>query len=113
MIRLMASSLSDVADVQTGAFETNDGAEDLDRLYDRISSRLGPMAEVRSKPVNSHMPERAVVLEPVVARTRDVPEAMFETNRQRPLRLLPAPEQIEVVAEVPDGPPARMVWRRV
>src|SRR5690606_30661753 len=31
----------------------------------------------------------------------------------RPLRLLPVPEPIVVMAEVPDGPPASMVWRRV
>jgi protein ImuB len=30
----------------------------------------------------------------------------------RPLRLLSQPEPIEVVAEVPDGPPLRFKWRR-
>jgi protein ImuB len=30
----------------------------------------------------------------------------------RPLRLFERPEQIKVIAEVPDGPPARFVWRR-
>ena len=30
----------------------------------------------------------------------------------RPLRLLPQPEPIEAVAEVPDGPPLRFRWRR-
>src|SRR5690606_10310027 len=31
----------------------------------------------------------------------------------RPLRLLPQPEPITVIAEVPDAPPSRMIWRRV
>jgi protein ImuB len=31
----------------------------------------------------------------------------------RPVRLLPAPEPIEVLYAVPDGPPARFRWRRV
>lgn len=34
-------------------------------------------------------------------------------TQARPLRLLPRPESIAVTAQVPDGPPAAMVWRRV
>jgi protein ImuB len=78
-----------------------------------MSSRLGPFAVVRSKFVNTHIPERAVTLEPVIAATPDDPLAAPDPDRTRPLRLLPAPEPIEVTAEVPDGPPAVMVWRRV
>jgi protein ImuB len=32
---------------------------------------------------------------------------------RRPLRLFAKPEPIEVMAEVPDGPPLRFRWRRV
>ena len=32
---------------------------------------------------------------------------------RRPLRLLLQPEPINVIAEVPDAPPASMIWRRV
>ena len=112
-IRLLANSVSKVADIQSGVFETNDGAVDLDQLYDRLASRLGPHAILRSKNVNSHNPERAVVLEPVIARTDDDPEAASDPDKIRPLRLLPHPEQISVMAEIPDAPPARMEWRRV
>lgn len=112
MIRLAAGSLSPTPDVQVGAFEIDDGAEDLARLYDRMTSRLGPLAVVRSKPVDTHIPERAVRLEPIVARTPDDPNALVDLP-VRPLRLLPNPEPVEVIAEVPHGPPLRMVWRRV
>lgn len=112
MIRLAAGSLSPAPDVQVGAFEIDDGAEDLTRLYDRMTSRLGPFAVVRSKPVDTHIPERAVKLEPVIARTPDDPGALGDLP-PRPLRLLPTPEPIEVIAEVPHGPPLRMVWRRL
>jgi protein ImuB len=78
-----------------------------------MTSRLGPLAVVRSKPVNTHIPERAVKLEPAVAPTPDDPKAAPDPEVVRPLRLLPNPEPIAVVAEVPDGPPASMVWRRV
>lgn len=113
MIRLAASSLSPMASTQIGAFETDDGARDLDRLYDRMSNRLGATALMRSKFVNTHIPERAIKLEPVVARTDDDPEATPDQALVRPLRLLPSPEAIEVIAEVPDGPPMRMTWRRI
>jgi protein ImuB len=114
MIRLVASSLSPVAAAQVGAFETTDGAENLDKLFDRMTSRLGPLAVVRSKFVNSHIPEQAIKLEPVIARTPDDPEAAPDPALKRPLRLLPMPEPIAVtLAEVPDGPPPSMVWRRV
>lgn len=112
-IRLVATSLSDLDSVQIGAFDIRDGARDIERLYDRISSRLGPEALMRSKLVNTHIPEQAIRLEPVVARTEDDPAATPDPVPDRPLRMLPRPEPVEVIAEVPDGPPKRMVWRRV
>jgi protein ImuB len=113
MIRLAASSIGDLNSTQLGAFETDDGAADLDQLYDRLTSRLGPLAVVRNVFVNSHIPERAARFEPVVARTPDDPMAAPDPMVARPLRLFPAPEPITVIAEVPDGPPLRMVWRRI
>jgi protein ImuB len=114
LIRLGAGSLSDLSSSQSDAVGSADGAADLEKLFDRMTSRLGPFAVVRSKPVNSHIPERAVKLEPVVARTPDDPDAAPDPELVRPLRLLPSPEPITVtLAEVPDGPPPGMVWRRV
>jgi protein ImuB len=113
MIRLAASSVSEVASTQLGAFEVRDGTADLDRLYDRMTSRLGALALTRSKFVNTHVPERAVKLEPVIARTEDDLQAQPDPDLPRPLRLLPAPEPVTVLAEVPDGPPMRMIWRRI
>jgi protein ImuB len=113
MIRLAASSVSPVDPAQTSAFESGDVTADLDRLFDRMTSRLGPLAVVRTKFVNTHIPERAVRLEPMIARTEDDPLAEPDPAVPRPVRLLPAPEAVTVIAEVPDGPPARMIWRRV
>lgn len=113
MIRLAASSLSPLPAAQVGAFETDDGAQSLEQLYDRMTSRLGPLAVLRAKPVNSYIPEQAVKLEPAVARTPDPNPMPPPVTSPRPLKLLPSPEPISVVAEVPDAPPARMVWRRV
>ena len=113
MIRLGASSVDALSSAQIGVFETRDGTEDLDRLYDRMTSRLGPLAVVRTKFVNTHIPEHAVKLEPVIARTADDPHARPDPDLPRPLRLLPRPEPVEVIAEVPHGPPMRMIWRRI
>lgn len=113
MLRLAASSVSELDAVQVGAFAADDGAQNLERLFDRMTSRLGPLAVLRSKFVDTHIPERAVKLEPVIARTADNPRAAPDPDLPRPLRLLPQPEPISVIAQVPDGPPASMIWRRV
>lgn len=113
MMRLAATSVSRLDEAQLGAFEGADTRLDLDRFYDRVTSRFGPAALARSKFADTHIPERAVTLEPVVARTGDLPEATPEAALPRPLRLLPVPEEVTVVAEVPEGPPGRMQWRRV
>jgi protein ImuB len=113
MMRLAATSVSRLDEAQLGAFEAADSRLDLDRFYDRVTSRFGPAALARSKFADTHIPERAVSLEPVVARSGDEPGAAPGAALPRPLRLLPVPEEVTVVAEVPEGPPGRMRWRRV
>jgi len=111
-IRLAASSTSVLDPAQLGALD-GDGAEELNRLYDRLTSRLGPLAVTRTRFVDTHIPERAVRLEPVIAAGPPDPRAAPDPELLRPVRLLPAPEPITVLAQVPDAPPAAMVWRRV
>jgi protein ImuB len=113
MIRLAASSTSELDAVQAGAFGSDDGAATLDGLYDRMSSRLGLLSVVRSEPVNSHVPEQALQLAPAIAFMPPRKEVPPDVSLPRPLRLLPQPEPIIVIAEVPDAPPAQMVWRRI
>jgi protein ImuB len=111
MIRLAVSSVADLDGMQLSAFSGGDAAEDLDQLSDRMSSRLGTMAVLRTEMVASHIPERAARLVPAlvvnIASNRDShwPKPM------RPLRLLPVPEPVAINAEVPDGLPASMIWR--
>ncbi|MBU1333619.1 MAG: DNA polymerase Y family protein [Alphaproteobacteria bacterium] len=112
MIRLAVSSMGELDAVQLGAFASQDGTEDLDQLHDRISSRLGTLAVLRTQFVQSHVPERAARLVPALAH---VPTASVRPplDLVRPLRLLPRPELVAINAEVPDGLPASMIWRRV
>jgi protein ImuB len=113
MIRLAASSVSALEVAQIGAFGTDNGAATLDHLYDRMASRLGPLAVVQSRPVNTHIPERAVRLVPALAAAAGPSVVAPPVTAPRPLRLLPEPEPISVIAEVPDAPPAGMTWRRI
>lgn len=110
MIRLAASSLDMLDASQIGVFADKDGIEDLDQLNDRMASRLGAMAVLRTQLVASHLPERAARLVPSQAMAEIVasPPPMLS----RPLRLLPAPEQVLINAEVPHGLPGSMIWRR-
>src|SRR3569623_3443372 len=111
MIRLAATSTSPLAATQVGAFGIDAGAATLDHLYDRMTSRLGPLAVVRNSYVNTHIPDQVVKLEPVVAPQPVVARVVAPpVTAPRPLRLLPQPEPIAVLAEVRGAPPAGMVW---
>jgi protein ImuB len=109
MVRLAASSVERLDPVQQGAFSTESGLADVDRLTDRLASRLGTMAVLKTELVASHLPERAARLVPALAGG----QALIDRPLQRrPLRLLPHPEPVAITAQVPDGLPALMVWRR-
>lgn len=112
MIRLAVSSVGELDAVQIGAFCTQDGAEDLDQLQDRMSSRLGTLAVLRTQFVATHIPERAARLVPAIVHVSEG-ESRPSIELFRPLRLLPVPEPVAINAEVPDGLPASMIWRRV
>ncbi len=110
MIRLAVSSVSELDAVQLGAFSHQGVAEDLDQLNDRMSSRLGTMAVLKTQLVASHIPERAARLVPALASNQEPRNGW--PKPVRPLRLLPVPEMVAINAEVPEGLPASMIWRR-
>ncbi len=76
------------------------------RLVDVVAGRIGADAVFRIAPVESHVPERAVMrADPVVA------PAGWPKWR-RPTRLLARPEPLwGVIALMPDQPPRRFEWR--
>ncbi len=112
MIRLAASSIGPLDIVQIGAFGSDDGAATLDGLYDRMSSRLGPLAVVRSKPVNTYIPEQVIKLEPAIAPSASLPD-MPPMTALRPLRLLPQPSRSASSPKCPMRRRPGMIWRRV
>lgn len=82
------------------------------RLADRLSVRLGEQAVLMTAYRQSHVPERSEALAAFDTRLMQAPPDAPVTG-PRPLRLFSPPEHVEVVAEVPDGPPVRLIWRRV
>ncbi|MEL6422693.1 MAG: DNA polymerase Y family protein [Pseudomonadota bacterium] len=101
-------------------------------LVDRLANKLGAEAVQRLVPQERHIPEaaeqRCTALEippgspaPKGAGPRSPqPDKPCDVSREeknfprapRPLHLLDMPEEVQVIAEVPEGPPRQFVWRR-
>jgi protein ImuB len=83
--------------------------DEVGDLVDRLSNRLGPARVYRLAPEERHIPERA---ERCIPAQKEAASATWESRKvQRPARLLLRPEPVQVMAEVPEGPPIRFVWR--
>ncbi|MFT3978298.1 MAG: DNA polymerase Y family protein, partial [Sphingomonas bacterium] len=89
-------------------------AAEVAALADRLSTRLGRGRVRRFHPRDTHIPEQAQFMLPAMdsATPAPWPEPVPDEPPLRPLHLFDPPQPIEVVAEVPDGPPWRFRWRR-
>ena len=86
----------------------------LMQLVGRLQTRLGAGAVVELKPVDSHIPERAVMMTPAFTHaSRHHGTENWMAQQPRPVRLLPCPELIDVIAPVLDDPPFVFRWRKV
>jgi len=117
LVRLSARETARLEIVQTDlAGGSRDGEEDIAVFADRVRARLGEQSVLRPVAVESHIPERATALLPFAA----APEGRATVQRpgphapsaERPIRLFSRPEPVEVMAEIPEGPPAHFRWRR-
>jgi protein ImuB len=81
-------------------------------LIDRLASRLSGGVVRRLFSRESHNPERAQETLSALARSVSWPEQGV-SKPSRPCLLLAEPEPLDVLAEIPEGPPARFTWRRV
>jgi protein ImuB len=117
LIRLSASRTEIVVQQQRDLDANVHDNDELTTLIDRIAARIGGRRVVVHLPQDTHIPERAVLAAPAqhhlaAAALANWPARVEREPPLRPLRLFERPEQIKVIAEVPDGPPARFVWRR-
>lgn len=85
-------------------------------LVDQLSTRLGRARVRRFAQRDSHIPEQAELTLPAAqspAPSDSWPEPEPGEPPLRPIFLFDPPERIEnIMAEAPDGPPARFRWRR-
>lgn len=92
----------------------SNGGVALVELIDRLSTRLGAASLRRLVSHDSHIPEQAQLALPAINMPMPGPWATPHAGdpQLRPLFLFDPPQPVEVVAEVPDGPPHRFRWRR-
>jgi protein ImuB len=117
LIRLASSRTEIVVQQQRDLDAHARDNDELAALIDRIAARIGGRRVVVHLPQDTHIPEHAVRAAPAQHHLAAAEQAVWPAPVEgepplRPLRLFERPEQIKVVAQVPDGPPARFVWRR-
>ncbi len=106
-LSLAATMVEPLADKQIASTLVEDPAADIGAFVDIIGNR-GAFRIYRLAPVASDVPERSV------QRVSPVATALGQTWPliwPRPVRLMDRPEMIEVMALLPDHPPAWFTWR--
>lgn len=114
MIRLVVPRLEALA---TSQLKLEGGAVKdaaTDELADRLATRLGRGRVRKLRPADTHIPEQAQLELPAIDAPPPTPWPVPEPGEPplRPFYLFDPPQVIEVIAEVPDGPPYRFRWRR-
>ncbi|MBB5047761.1 protein ImuB [Rhodopseudomonas rhenobacensis] len=118
LIRLSASQTEIVVQQQRDLDANVHDNDELSALIDRIAARIGGRRVVVHLPRDTHIPEYAAWAASAQHHLAEAAQAAWPARIAgepplRPLRLFAHPEPITVIAEVPDGPPARFRWRRV
>jgi protein ImuB len=116
LIRLSAGHV-EAFTAETVALDANDQeAHEIFLLVDHLAARYGAERVLRFAARDTHVPERVARAVPAQHAAQTGPwQQVRETGEapRRPIRLLSRPEPIfHVMAEVPEGPPARFIWRR-
>ncbi len=109
LITLEASGVEDMHDHQSRLDGGSDDDLHLTQLVDRLSAKFGPRAVTQPILRQSHIPERVAGR---VAALDGITKIVASSVKERPLRLFNHPEEVRVLYEVPEGPPAQFVWRR-
>jgi len=116
LIRLSALRVENFNEEEANFDRHREDMHEVAALIDRLSARFGAERVLKFEAEDTHCPEREARL---VAAQRATQIALWQKTREfaepprRPLRLFEPPERLQnVLAEVPDGPPAAFVWRR-
>jgi protein ImuB len=114
-VMVLAAVQVEKALVEQGALAPRlkgDARGDAAQLVDRLANRLGASRVTRLEARASHIPERSEARVAALSHARELAWPL-PPGPARPSLLLDQPEPICVIAEVPEGPPARFTWRRV
>lgn len=107
----LAAPLTEPLDTRQIAAGFADAAGgDIALLVDTLANRLGQHRLYRAAPVESDIPERAVRH---VAPLASLADAAWPAELPRPVRLIDPPEEVRIMAELPDYPPKLFIWRGV
>ncbi len=109
LIKLEAAAIEPLEITQHRLDGEADENIDLSHLVDRLTARFGSRAVNYPALRESHVPERA---QHWVTALAQAPETPAVSSCERPIRLLEPPEEIRVLYDLPEGPPAKFVWRR-
>lgn len=110
LMTLSALTTETLAPLQASLTQKEDNG-DVHALIDRLVNRLGARSVRRLAPRASHIPELAQNFGSAFAAPSFWPEQLAKPPR--PPLLFAEPEPMAVLAEIPEGPPARFAWRRV
>lgn len=113
LIRLAVVQAEPLASPQTTLDGRERGDEEIAALIDRLATRFGRDSVLRFAQRNSHIPERAEMLVPALIAGPTGGDFAAPQPLSRPLHLFDPPQQVETLAEVPDGPPITFRWRRI
>jgi len=116
LIRLGALYAERLVPESIGLEARPDDDKEIAFLIDRLAARFGSHRILAFQPQDTHIPEAAGIAVPA----QHAPDCKLNWEARvpaeaprRPIRMLAKPEAIEVMAQIPDGPPLRFRWRRV
>lgn len=114
LIRLAVPVVEPLLPDQTALDGDNRSAAESGALIDRLGVRLGGARIRRFAAGDSHIPECAGFTVPAHAPALPFAHLQPQPGQPplRPLHLFDPPQPIEVLAEIPDGPPKQFRWRR-
>jgi protein ImuB len=115
LIRLRVPLVAPLAAQQLDLAGGDLGDAEVSALVDRLGARLGRGRVRRLVVADTHIPEQAAFDLPLgdLGGPRGAwPQPQPGEPPWRPLQLFDPPQMVEVIAEVPDGPPRRFRWRR-
>jgi len=112
-IRLAVTHAEPLASAQLALVGGSVADSEVAALLDRLAVRLGKGRVRRFVSADTHIPEQAMLELPVAdSAPRAWPAPEPGEPPLRPLHLFDPPQRVDVIADVPDGPPRRFTWRR-